>query len=313
LADRLCIESGVLRVFGPKSTAQERRARLVIATQVVEQSLDLDFDGMVSDLAPIDLVIQRAGRLKRHARDTKGNPVEDADQRIPPELGVFLPEPKDEADARWFARTFPRAAWVYENHGQLWLTARWLWDRRGFSMPEDARDMIEAVYSVEAQAEIPTGLLARSDRAEGDDKAKSAQGRLNSLDLDEGYAATTKHWQDDAYAPTRLGEPTVTIRLARWDGGRLVPWVDGDPCHVWQLSQLTVRRSRVAGESPHLLKVALEAARETMPDRGKYCVLVPLEPSGETWIGSAVSGKGETVRVSYDARFGLQYLEGETP
>ncbi len=51
----------------------------------------------------------------------------------------------------------------------------------------------------------------------------SAQGRLNSLHLDEGYVATTTHWQDDAYAPTRLGEPTVTARLAKWDGGRLIP------------------------------------------------------------------------------------------
>ena len=74
LTDRLHIGAEVLKRFGKESTAADRRGRLVIATQVVEQSLDVDFDYMVTDLAPIDLIIQRAGRLKRHARDTAGEP-----------------------------------------------------------------------------------------------------------------------------------------------------------------------------------------------------------------------------------------------
>jgi len=68
MGDRLDIEDEVIWSFGAPSTAAARRGQVLIATQVVEQSLDLDFDGMASDLAPIDLLIQRAGRLQRHAR-----------------------------------------------------------------------------------------------------------------------------------------------------------------------------------------------------------------------------------------------------
>jgi CRISPR-associated endonuclease/helicase Cas3 len=312
LGDRLALESEVLRRFGPGSAAEERCGRLLIATQVVEQSLDLDFDGMVSDLAPIDLLIQRAGRLKRHARDNAGNRVEGCDRRHSAELGVFMPEPVAEADSRWFAKLFPRAAWVYEDHGQLWLTARWLHERGGFAMPEDARDMIESVYGDAYQSQIPEGLRGRTQRAVGNAGAMASQGRLNSLDLDEGYVATAIHWQDDASAPTRLGDPTTTVRLARWDGGRLIPWIAGQPKHAWQLSQLTVRKNRIASEAPGLGASDLEAVRGTMPDRGKYCVVLALrEAGGELWTGRCVDGAGAVVEFGYDARFGLQILGGE--
>ncbi|WP_078854402.1 type I-E CRISPR-associated protein Cse1/CasA [Streptomyces sp. NRRL F-5135] len=63
-ADRAANEVGLLRKFGPGG---ERPARhVVVASQVVEQSLDVSFDVLVTDLAPVDLVLQRMGRLHRH-------------------------------------------------------------------------------------------------------------------------------------------------------------------------------------------------------------------------------------------------------
>ena len=69
-------EAEVLRKFGKGAkqadgtySNQERPKRAVlVATQVIEQSLDLDFDLMVSEIAPVDLLLQRMGRLHRHSR-----------------------------------------------------------------------------------------------------------------------------------------------------------------------------------------------------------------------------------------------------
>lgn len=61
-------ESAVLARFGRGEQVRRPARALLIATQVVEQSLDIDFDFMISDLAPVDLLLQRAGRLHRHQR-----------------------------------------------------------------------------------------------------------------------------------------------------------------------------------------------------------------------------------------------------
>lgn len=66
--DRLDREQEILERVGKHSTAQQRKGVLVIGTQVLEQSLDLDFDLLVTDLCPMDLLLQRIGRLHRHPR-----------------------------------------------------------------------------------------------------------------------------------------------------------------------------------------------------------------------------------------------------
>lgn len=67
--DRIKNEVLLREKFGPPDASGNRPYRhILVATQVVEQSLDVDFDLMVTDIAPIDLVLQRAGRLHRHER-----------------------------------------------------------------------------------------------------------------------------------------------------------------------------------------------------------------------------------------------------
>ncbi len=64
--DRLKLETEMLRHMGKESDHRSRFKTIVIGTQVIEQSLDYDADIMISDLCPMDLLLQRIGRLHRH-------------------------------------------------------------------------------------------------------------------------------------------------------------------------------------------------------------------------------------------------------
>ena len=140
--DRKQIEDSVLKKFGKPidkdgTNAPERPPRaILIATQVVEQSLDLDFDVMISDLAPIDLLIQRAGRLWRHER--KYRPVSD----LP--LVLTLPEEIGEVPE------FGKDAFVYQPYTLLrtWLGLR-CQPNTQLVLPSQTRDLIESVYGSE--------------------------------------------------------------------------------------------------------------------------------------------------------------------
>lgn len=66
-ADRLSNDAELLKLLGPNASKRPR-SLVVVGTQVIEQSLDIDFDFMITDIAPIDLLLQRMGRLHRHQR-----------------------------------------------------------------------------------------------------------------------------------------------------------------------------------------------------------------------------------------------------
>lgn len=313
LADRLRIGETVLDDFGSKSGPATRVGRLVIATQVVEQSLDVDFDDMVTDLAPIDLIVQRAGRLQRHVRDAQGNRLLEPsrrDERGGARLAVFMPSLEGEIKKSWLAQLLPRAAHVYPDHGQLWRTARWLMDNGGFDLPAQARDMIETVYGEAAYESMPETLRAAADNADGARRADRATARGQVLVFEQGYNPDSQQWDDDADAPTRLGEKTVRIRLARLVDGKLSPWSQTNSRIDWALSELTVPRRLIAQDSEQYTGI-VETAKLTMADEGRYCLLIPLEPAdGASWRGYARNLNGQEIVVVYSPLTGLSIEKG---
>ena len=240
IRDRLAKDADLLRRFGPPRARPDRPHRaIVVATQVAEQSLDVDFDLLVSDLAPIDLVLQRMGRLHRHERR---RPV----RLTTPTCYVdWLPatasdDPVVEAGAKA----------IYGDQDMLMSAAaldRVLGGSGVVTVPDDVHDLIEAVYG--ADAPVPPrwqGAVARAREThaeEGRKKHDAAQGFLLNEPEQAGRSTSLIGWlhtaasdsEEKGRAQVRDGEDSLEVILLelRRVGGqeelRTLPRRSGEP------------------------------------------------------------------------------------
>ena len=201
---RLEIEQSVLQQFGPGGTCAG--GHVLVATQVAEQSLDIDMDVLITDPAPVDLVLQRAGRIHRHSRQRPTgftNPlvlVAGLDLQVPPaELSSYIYD-------RWL---------VLRSHA-------WLQQHRLLSLPDDIDLAVQQVYGTwEAPA---TGELADAITAAWPDHQNDQQ-RMSQL-AQQAALAEPSSWgihqntppidDDDAESGairfgTRLGQDSVSV------------------------------------------------------------------------------------------------------
>jgi len=119
--------------------------RILVATQVVEQSLDIDFDWIITQLCPVDLLFQRMGRLHRHHRPGK-RPAGFTE----PLCTVLLPEGDD----------FGLHGVIYANTRVLWRTAEKLVvaPEGMIVFPKAYRDWIELVYQDDVWGDEPLSV-----------------------------------------------------------------------------------------------------------------------------------------------------------
>ena len=209
-ADREEIEQDCLDKFGKKGDRPPKY--VLVATQVIEQSLDVDFDVMISDLAPIDLLLQRSGRLHRHSGRQRPQALER------PALWIIEPTIDDRGKAQ-----FRESGYIYDRHVLLrsWLALR---DRTQIELPEETDSLIESVYDLDAP--IPDGLepVYQEDwqasladyRAETEDshRAKANKVKLPPAREENHPEHFTRQGEEDdestIAAVTRLGEESVT-------------------------------------------------------------------------------------------------------
>lgn len=229
-------EKRVLSLFGDTNEEDAEAGRpaagLLIATQVAEQSLDLDFDFMLSDLAPVDLLLQRAGRMHRHERE---RPAPHAEARLWV-AGLHkdrLPSLKETA---W--------EYVYDPYilGHTWACLR---ERSVLQLPADIDRLVQEVYD---DPELPESVDQKiRDFIEidsygahlGTEQGKHQQAIDISLDTE---AEPSRAYQDKPFGGddeegvrnvTRLGPDSVSlVPISVSDGTWSVDGVIFDPTKV---------------------------------------------------------------------------------
>ena len=137
--DRRVLDEAVEHHFGKR--ASRNGATVLVGTQTLEQSLDIDADYLLTDLAPADILLQRLGRLHRHARS--GRPARFAS----PEAVILTPASRDLSGFLKPGRGKQRhglGGRVYDNLMSIEATWRELEQRSRLCLPAENRTIVEA-------------------------------------------------------------------------------------------------------------------------------------------------------------------------
>ena len=198
------LEKNCIECFGSNKNKRPKRL-ILVATQVVEQSLDLDFDYLVTDICPIDLLLQRAGRLWRHDDTLRPDGIE-------PVLTVLNPTGND----------YGVSGLVYAD-AILDRTREVLKDKTVLALPNDIPNLVEQVYDEEKLDNISVEKWFEYKTDENIKQGAATVQMLDDPDKRRFYFTENDDifFSDDEdkflSVKTRLGEPNVKLALLPHD------------------------------------------------------------------------------------------------
>lgn len=237
-------EEQALEVFGEKGTRDGRK--ILIATQVAEQSLDIDFDFIVTDLAPIDLLLQRAGRLWRHHQAHR--PLSGPMLLV---AGLDGDEPPSFDGPLWWGKVYREDVLL-----RTWFLLR---PKESVTLPDEIDPLVQAVY--EDQAAIPASMTERmlkaSNNGEGGALEQRQQAKMAILGFpdDASWNDPSRFVLYDEDAPdvhrtlmaqTRLGQDSaIAIVLTPEDGFHAEARASDHRAKQWFVRSVSLSRASV--------------------------------------------------------------------
>lgn len=312
------LEGELVAALGRDGEGARCSGRVVISTQVIEQGLDLDFDLMFSDVAPVDLLIQRMGRLHRHD---------------------FAPgtRPQDKAEARFVITgcsvygldvppEFPRGTEAVYRRSRLLRSVLALYRHLVGSggvvdSPQDVASLVATAYSEdleppEAWAEVWSAAERREEEFRVGQRQKAEQFRLPQAengDLSTWNAAATSDAEIEGLAQVRDADDSVEVVVVRRVDGRIIALpnvreLDGvffdelmgiDDGYARRLAQCTIQLPawvmRTDAQFDELERDGQESWQSSPWLKGVLPLV--LDERGEKWVGDWL--------LRYDNRLGL--------
>lgn len=203
--DRTALD-GALEAFLGK--ARKSGGGVAVTTQTAQQSLDIDCDLLITDLCPMDVLLQRIGRLHRHTRENRPKGFEQAKIFVlSPAEGQLLAWAEKEKGPHGFGT-------VYEELLPVEATRQLLFLNKNISIPTDNRRLVEGAFHEEALENIcaiEKEWSKHRQTARGIECSKRQLGGDNSIRRKTPYSET--QFLEDVKIPTRLGEGDWLVPL----------------------------------------------------------------------------------------------------
>lgn len=226
--DRARIENKVLSLTG-KDGARPKHL-VVVSTQVIEQSLDVDFDIMYSDIAPLDLIVQRMGRLHRHIDRANRDPKFSEPRII---IGGYR---SVDGEPVQLERRF--TMWVYEEI-LLMRTAHLLDGLETITEPQDLPGLMK---QLDRGVDVPDSWRERYATAL--ERSVSDANKVNTLmpkrtisvPKDDGVPWRNSTVDKNSFTPVRRGTPNVDVVLVFETENGLVLPMDGEHGQGWHVT-----------------------------------------------------------------------------
>ncbi len=211
-ADRRALDQAVEHTFSGNRFGPYDGC-VAIATQTVEQSLDIDADLLVTDLCPMDVLLQRIGRLFRHEiKDRPEGFREPCVEVLTPEveLWTFLRE-------NGSPRPLHGLGNVYPDLRVLEATLQQIPAERMLDLPTQNRELVElathseALKALSVESSAPSGLWERHGQVvTGEKVGKKQSAEAGLLSWDEHFG-TLSFAELDRKIRTRLGELDILV------------------------------------------------------------------------------------------------------